>query len=61
MVSPPVQTFNRDDCFDGSHLPGVNTIPSDEWRWYILERRLSAGTERNFTTTIGTCLSSHQL
>ena len=44
--------INHDDCFDGSRLPSVGSVPSSEWRWYIMERNLSQGTECSFTTTL---------
>ena len=47
-----MQTFNHDDCFNGFDLPYVTLIQPDEWRWYILERPLSAGAVCNFTATI---------
>ena len=42
----------RDDCFDGFRLPYVSTVSTGEWRWHILERYLSEGTQCNFTTTL---------
>ena len=47
----PLQ-ISRDDCFDGSRLPYVGSVSTDEWRWYTLERNLSQGTECSFTATL---------
>ena len=48
-----MQTFAKDDCFYG-YRQGIANVPSDEWRWYVLERRLSVGTECTFTADLET-------